>query len=146
MACPFFMPTRKLAGGAWLHPSRLPLGAGWHGLCTAHAEAITPTHNELEEFCNLGYASRCRHLPQERLWDAVRFSITRDCGERILLGYVCEFSHLPREHGTLEYAACVDEWVRPHPDLRIQRMAECHLESYLQKARAAQPLPGADHP
>ena len=81
MACPFFMPTSKLEDGGWLHPSRLPLGGGWTGHCSAPGhEGAEPTNQELRELCNLGYAASCPRLPKERAYDAVRFSIARDCG------------------------------------------------------------------
>ena len=137
MACPFFMPTRKFEDGAWLHPSRLPLGSGWHGLCTASDQQIIPSDEELREFCNLGYAANCPHLPSERVWDAVRFSVARDCEEGVLMWYACESDHRPAEHGTLEYNAADAAWIRPHGDARIQKMAECYLDSYLRKTRAA---------
>ena len=137
MACPFFMPTRKFEGGAWLHPSRLPLGSGWHGLCTASGQQIIPSDEQLKEFCNLGYAANCPHLPSERVWDAVRFSVARDCEEGVLMWYVCESDHRPAEHGTLEYNAADPAWIRPHGDARIQKMAECYLDSYLRKTRDA---------
>jgi hypothetical protein len=131
LACPFFMPTAKLDDGGWLHPSRLPLGGGWSGRCSApgHEDAELQVE-QLREFCNLGYASGCAHLPQERTSDAVRFSVTRDAGTQLLLQYVCELNHQPAGHGTLEYD-CSSGWLTPHPDPRIQRMAECYLESYL---------------
>ena len=66
LACPFFMPVQKL-DGAWLHPSRLPLGAGWDGHCSAPGhEGARPSDQELQEFCNLGYAAKCSRLPAER--------------------------------------------------------------------------------
>ncbi len=61
MACPFFMPTSKLEDGGWLHPSRLPLGGGWIGHCSAPGyEGAEPTNQELRELCNLGYATGLR--------------------------------------------------------------------------------------
>lgn len=132
MACPFFMPTRKLDGGGWLHPSRLPLGGGWHGQCYAPGrESSEPTSDELHQFCNLGYAARCPHLPKERSADAVRFSVSRDAGTQLLLQFVCEFDHRPASHGTLEYDLSLNRWIGIHADPRIQRMAECYLEAYM---------------
>lgn len=137
LACPFFMPTEKFGGGAWIHPSRLPLGAGWRGFCTAPGtQATLPADDQLTNSCNLGYARRCPNLPPERACDAVRFSIARDCETRILLWYVCEFQHLPVEHGTLEYEIGRGSWIRAHRDQRIQKMAECYLRSYTEKTRA----------
>lgn len=131
MACPYFMPTRKLEEGLWLHPSRLPLGAGWQGYCTApgHVEA-QPSTDQLRQFCNLGYAAACSRLPQQRPFDAVRFSIAREQELRLQVCYVCESGHCPAGNG-LTYDLVEARWIAQHADPRIQKMAECYLESYL---------------
>ena len=133
MACPFFMPLQKL-DGAWLYPSRLPLGAGWDGCCSAPGhEGVRPSEPELHEFCNMGYAAKCPRLPVEREFDAVRISVARDQGSRLLLWFVCESGHRPARHGTLEYDVDGQRWISPHSDFRIQKMLECYLHSYLQR-------------
>jgi len=120
--------------GAWLHPSRLPLGGGWEGRCSAPGhEGAHPSQEELHEFCNLGYATKCSRLPIEREWDAVRLSVARDQGSRLLLWFVCEIDHRPARHGTLEYDVDRREWISLHSDPRIQKMLECYLQSYLQR-------------
>ena len=148
MACPFFMPMARLENGSWPHPARLPLGGGWCGHCTAPGhEGELPPQDALEAFCNLGYASSCSWSPRERLWDAVRFAVSapresagheaRDAdavpARVLLLRYVCERDHRPVEHGDLEFDLSQATWVRRHDDARIQKMAECFLESYLKK-------------
>ncbi len=143
MACPFFMPLERLENGNWLHAERLPLGGGWSGHCTApEHEGETPSQDELREFCNLGYAEGCGRLPRERAWDSVRFAARRmgcdaekGTGGRIQIRYVCEHGHRPMEHGTLEFDAFETRWVEPHRDTRVQRMAECFLESFLAKKK-----------
>lgn len=148
MACPFFMPVARLENGSWPHPARLPLGGGWCGHCTApgHGGELPP-QDVLEAFCNLGYASSCSWSPRERLWDAVRFAVSapRESASDeargadavparvLLLRYVCERDHRPVEHGALEFDLAQATWLRRHDDARIQRMAECFLESYLKK-------------
>ena len=135
MACPFFMPTRKSENCTYIHPSRLPLGTGWEGNCTAPgAEGTMPASDELTH-CNLGYATACPRLPKERKWDAVRFAVTNDHDSRVCVAYVCEKNHLPSEHGCLEYSVVLSRWLSSHNDTRIQRMAECFLESWLVKSR-----------
>ncbi len=142
MACPFFMPIEKL-DGSWLHAERLPLGCGWSGHCTAPGhEREAPSPQELREFCNLGYAAGCGRLPRERAWDSVRFVARtaggigkNETGIRIQIQYVCEREHLPSDHGMLQFDATAERWLQSHPDLRVQRMAECFLESYLQKRK-----------
>jgi len=146
------MPVVKLENGAWPHPARLPLGCGWNGHCTApghHGEI--PGQDVLEAFCNLGYASRCTWTPPERAWDAVRFSVSapadfrkvadssqddkRSAARVLRLVFVCERDHLPAAQGDLTFNLATGAWIRPHEDPRIQKMAECFLDSYLNKSR-----------
>jgi hypothetical protein len=146
MACPYFMPVTKIENGNWPHPARLPLGLGWSGHCTAPGhEGQTPAQAVLETFCNLGYASGCSWSPPERMWDAVRFAVSAPQGRseardaaavparNLLLRYVCERDHRPVEYGDLEFDSSRAIWLRRHEDARIQKMAECFLESYRKK-------------
>ena len=148
MACPYFMPLERLEGGTWPHPARLPLGSGWRGHCTAPGhEGKVPTQDVLEAFCNLGYAGGCSWAPRERACDAVRFAVcapqniegrnrrsTSDSAvSRIRLGYVCERDHAPVGGGELEFDLANARWLRQHDDPRVQKMAECFLESYLKR-------------
>lgn len=143
MACPFFMPIEKLENGTWLHVSRLPLGCGWSGQCTAPGhEGETPSQEELQENCNLGYAESCPRMPSERKWDSVRFAAKAGGGNgksvaasTIEILYVCERRHLPAEHGTLSFDATRARWNERHHDGRVQRMAECFLGSWLEERR-----------
>jgi hypothetical protein len=142
------MPIAKLENGSWPHPARLPLGCGWSGYCTAPGhENETPSRDILEVFCNLGYATGCKWAPPQREWDSVRFSVLAplsakreaagpDSPARLLhLTYVCERDHLPVEHGELQFDLSRTACLHPHADPRLQRMAECFLESYLSKTR-----------
>jgi hypothetical protein len=132
------MPTRRFDDGEWLHPSRLPLGAGWEGYCTAPGhEGSIPDRQQLQQDCNLGYASACPRLPAQRAWDTVRFCVSRQEISVISLAYVCERNHLPREHGMLEYRLEDRRWVKPHGDRRIQAMAECFLDSWLRRRQVS---------
>jgi hypothetical protein len=141
LACPYFMPVEKLENGNWPHPARLPLGAGWRGHCTAPGhEGEAPAQNILEAFCNLGYAACCTWAPRERAWDAVRFAPcankdgnAADATRVIYIRYVCERNHRPVEDGTLEFDLSRATWLRRHNDPRIQKMAECFLDSCLKK-------------
>jgi len=146
LACPYFMPITKIENGNWPHPARLPLGCGWNGHCTAPGhENQTPAQNILEAFCNLGYASSCGWAPPQRQWDAIRFAVTAAGGRdnakaaidpqaRVLrLNYVCERNHRPVHRGELIFDLVQALWLNPHEDARIQKMAECFLESYLKK-------------
>ena len=134
MACPFFMPGERFEAIPLPHRARLPLGDGWKGLCTAPGhENSVPDDRELTDFCNLGYAKGCPHLPQERTADAVRFSVARDRDGSVLLFYIFEADHRPGEHGTIEYDCASRGWRSQHGDARIQRMAECYLEVYFER-------------
>jgi hypothetical protein len=134
LACPFFVPTEKWDGGGWLHPARLPLGGGWQGHCSAPGhEQAQLAETELREFCNLGYATKCAHLPKEREFDAVRFIISGEQGQRLLVSYVGEAGHLPVTQGQLEYDLLTMHWTSQHADPRIQRQVECYVQAYLQR-------------
>jgi hypothetical protein len=137
VACPFFLPMEKLENGSWPHPSRLPLGCGWSGHCSAPGhDGEAPSQEELQQFCNLGYADGCTRLPREREWDSVRFDArtivdAAKNNQRVQIRYICERAHLPAENGLLEFALAQASWIKRHPDARVQRMAECFLASYL---------------
>jgi hypothetical protein len=127
LACPYFMPLAKVENGSWPHPARLPLGCGWTGNCTAPGhEGESPSQDVLETFCNLGYASNCGWAPPQRAWDLAPARVLR-------LLYVCELDHRPVAHGELAIDLAMAAWLRRHDDPRIQKMAECFLESYLKK-------------
>ena len=96
----------------------------------------------------MGYAGGCGWAPAERRWDAVRFAVIApaknpiqvnthsevDAPARILrLMYVYELANLPAGQGELEFDLSAATWLRRHEDSRIQKMAECFVESYLNK-------------
>ena len=134
MSCPFFLPTEEFKEWAWHARPRLPLGDPWRGTCTAPGhDGQAPADEQLKHGCNLGYAKQCPWLPPKRSADKVAFSLARDKDEGILIYYVLEIDHTPGEHGTLLYDARTQGWIKPHPDARIQRQAECYLDSYLKR-------------
>ena len=134
LSCPYFVPTQKQDAGRWLHPSRLPLGAGFTGHCSAPGhEGTQPTEDELRELCNLGYAITCVRLPQARSCDAVRFSVSQESPAQLSIWFVCETAHRPTSHGTLQYDAAGGRWISGHCDSRIQKLAECYVHAYLAK-------------
>jgi hypothetical protein len=84
----------------------------------------------------------------ERRWDAVRFAVATpvkgpkdrntDSEEhapaRILrVIYVYEQANRPAGQGELEFDLSTTTWIRGHEDARIQKMAECFVESYRSK-------------
>ena len=99
----------------------------------------------VEAFCNLGYAGGCAWAPRERAWDAVRFAVcappsvrrtssnAENAERSIRLRFVCERNHQPAADGELEFDMAQAKWLRRHDDSRLQKMAECFLETYLKK-------------
>ncbi len=83
----------------------------------------------MREFCNLGYATACPHLPPGRDWDAVRFSVARTGSEQVTISFVCELNHAPVEHGKLTFDLVNDAWLDP-ADARVLRLAACYVQSY----------------
>jgi hypothetical protein len=130
LACPYFVPREIVNDGSWPHPLRLPLGAGWTGHCRASGQERTPSDAHIREFCNLGYATSCPHLPPQRDWDAVRFSMARVGKEQIAICFVCELAHAPVEHGKLNFDLASETWLNPHSDPRVQTLANSYLEVY----------------
>lgn len=130
LACPFFVPLEIVNDGSWPHAARLPLGAGWTGSCCASGQDLAAEEAHVRDFCNLGYASACPHLPRSRDWDAVRFSIARAGSEQITLTYACEYGHAPVNHGTLIYDVSRETWHETHPDPRVHRLATSFLHAY----------------
>jgi hypothetical protein len=131
MPCPYFIPTERFDDAGWAHPLRLPLGAGFRGLCGAPGhDGAVPNDQELKQ-CNLGYARDCSRLPQDRAADAVRFSIVRDRDGQVSICYVAELNYLPCEHGNLHYELGGKQWTNLHANQRVQTQAECFLQSYL---------------
>jgi len=132
VACPFFVPVEIVNDGLWLHPSRLPLGAGWTGKCCASGQEMAASETHLREFCNLGYANACPHLPLRRDWDAVRFSVARAGREQVTICFVCELDHAPVEHGELTFDLGSEVWLNAHADAdaRVLTLAGRYLETY----------------
>jgi hypothetical protein len=54
-------------------------------------------------------------------------------GRVVHLCYVCERNHRPVEQGSLQYDLSQMRWMVRHSDPRVQKMAECFLESYLNR-------------
>jgi hypothetical protein len=154
LACPFFVPLEIISDGSWPHPSRLPLGAGWRGNCGAATQEKPASEDQVRDFCNLGYASACPHLPLHREWDAIRFSIAQVSPEHVTICFVCELAHAPVESGNLTFDLAgnvllganvyshvdsqvdsqvnsqVDSQVDSHNDPRVVRLATSYLQTY----------------
>lgn len=135
MACPFFLPSRRLEIAGWVRPPRFPLGDPFGGACHARpADVVEPPEARQRELCNCGYArGRCDRFPGESTADAVRFSVTDDTPDRLLVVYVVEKDHAPAEHGTLEYAVADARLNGPVISDVLVQQARAFLESYLRR-------------
>jgi hypothetical protein len=131
MACPFFLPVRRLDQGAWVHPPRLPLGDPYLGECHADpAGPHEPPEAHQRELCNCGYARfRCSHFPEDAAADAVRFSILKDSDGCTELVYIVEKDHAPAEHGKLTYWMEEDRLDGPHTSDLLTRQARAFLSA-----------------
>jgi hypothetical protein len=49
----------------------------------------------------------------------------------VTLRYVMETAHQPAGDGALEYDRSLGRWISTYPEPRVQKMAECFLQSYL---------------
>jgi hypothetical protein len=137
LACPFFMPTQRSEDASYLHPHRLPLGGPFDGHCCAPGHESSQLSPEDMKECNLGYASQCSRLPQERTSDAVRFAVIRESNTQVFLRFVCEKNYRPAGDGVLEFDSQQASWTTTHSTPQIQKMAECYLDSY--RSRRTQP-------
>jgi hypothetical protein len=123
VACPYFIPERRMEDRTWIRPPRMPLGALYAGRCAASAEEPPPARQR--ELCNHGYArGACSCFPPEARADAVRFSFTPE--QR--LRYVLERDHAPVEHGVIDPASA------PAP---LNAQARAFLEAFSGQAAAA---------
>lgn len=145
MACPFFVPSRRLENTGWVRPPRLPLGDYFGGACYAQPSGVIELpESRQRELCNCGYArGKCDRFPSGSTADAVRFSVTDDTPNRLLMVYVVEKDHAPAKFGTLEYLiaeAHLDGL--PISDILVQQ-ARAFLESYLRHRVAREQVSSA---
>ena len=132
MACPFFAPSQRLETTGWVRPPRYPLGDLFSGTCHASSSNLTEGHHD--DPCNFGYArGRCDRFPGGNAADAVRFSVTEDTPNRLLVAYVVEKDHAPVEFGTLEYVIADARLDGPPISDVLVQQARAFLESYLSR-------------
>jgi hypothetical protein len=131
VACPFFLPVRRIGSGGWNPAPRLPLGDAYGGVCHARASAPFEPPEEIQrELCNCGYARRrCSHFPDNGAADAVRFSVIGDQDGRVTLVYILEKDHAPMEHGLMDYDATAA--LEP-----LASQARAFIESYRRQRNA----------
>ncbi len=127
------MPAERF-DSTWPFPQRLPLGAGWSGTCTAPGHnGAPPTAEELTSGCNLGYAKSCSRLPADRHADAVRFALGEERDGVLRVLFICEREYLPASFGELLYDRKRGAWAKTHHEGCVQRMAECYLQTQLER-------------
>jgi hypothetical protein len=132
VACPYFYPEQRHEAELWMHRGRLPLGDGFQGKCMAPGcGERTPSDEELKDFCNLGYASGCGHIPQEREADAVHFAACD--GKLVQVKFVTVREHAAARHGVLEFDAELRRWKGEDSDPTLQRMADVYVEGWLRR-------------
>ena len=143
MACPFFVPSRRLDISGWVRPPRFPLGDPFSGACHARpADIVEPPEARQRELCNCGYArGRCDRFPGDSAADAVRFSITDDTPNRLLVVYVIEKDHAPAGHGTLEYEVNDARLEGPSISDILAQQVRAFLESYVSRRAKVQAAP-----
>ena len=143
MACPYFVPSRRLEIAGWVRPPRLPLGDPFGGSCHAlPAEVIEPPEARQRELCNCGYArGRCDRFPAASPGDAVRFSILGETRTALAIVYVVEKDHAPAEYGTLEYVIAEARLEGPPIGDILTQQARAFLESYLGRQARVQAAP-----
>jgi len=133
MACPYFVPTEKIAEAVDGCRVRPPLGALYKGFCAAGEEKIEPPDAEtLDRRCNFGYARPvCGHFPADPGPDAVRFSVTKDDGRRVRMLFSMERDHRPFRNGRIEFDRDGDSWTGVETDTILYDQAQAYLRSYL---------------
>lgn len=136
MPCPFFVPAQPFTGHAAI--PFWPLAEPRRGSCSVAPPDEQPGDAELKKWCNFGYACGCRFLPKEREADKASFSVIRSEGEILLICCVLEKDHRPVSIRTLQFHRELSRWLSVHPDARIQRQAECYMESRLRLSANAQ--------
>ena len=62
-----------------------------------------------------------------------RIATVGELAERLQIQFVLESRHLPVEYGKLQYDRVSQCWASEHSDSRIQRLADCFLQAYLER-------------
>jgi hypothetical protein len=139
VACPYFIPDELCAREPWPHRERLPLGDGFAGRCGAQLPESRCDDQALRQHCNLGYAdigyanvgaAPCPHLPTQRDFDAVRFTVQSKSPVLLRVQFACERSHLPALSGELHYDRASMTW-QPPPDARLLQLAQAAVRAWM---------------
>ena len=116
----------------------LPLRDFWAGVCHAESAAFEPDERVLHECCNMGYArGKCSRFPSGSGPDTVRFAITADSGQMILVSFATEKDHYPHSHGVLEFSRAAGKFQTANADSLLEKQAGAYLASYLRRRPAS---------
>jgi hypothetical protein len=134
MACPFFEPS-DLVKAPRRPGVRLPLLDEYEGLCHASGTVAEPAPTMLATACNQGYARACPNHPLADRPSAMRYSVTAQTEQELIVLWIEEQAYEPVRRGTV----CFD--VRsgvaaPVPPPAISAQVTAFCRSYL--ARCAQ--------
>src|SRR5262249_52130343 len=102
----------------------------------SHA-GLRPSDDELKTACNVGYATGCTRLPQQRDADAVRFALGEERNGLLRVRFAYEREHLPAGHGELIYETATRRWQTAHTNPCLLRMAECYIASQMARRNSA---------
>ena len=139
MSCPYFHPLRQGSPQEGLHLGVLPLGNFWTGECYADPlHPFSPDRAVTHRLCNIGYArGSCACIPPGDGPDAVRFTVSSECGSHIGLYYVLERDHHPFAHGPLDYDTVARAWTVAPGTAALAAQAQAYLESFLRRKSEA---------
>ena len=136
MACPWFLPRTPIRERRGAVAQRAPLGELWTGMCRAPGQEPAAIGETLCNPCNTGYAGRaCSRFPQDGPADAVRFHVTSDKADELLLQYVFERQWWPAGHGVLQYSVTRGEVSPAAADEILRAQAEAFAKSWIFKTR-----------
>src|SRR4051812_35599363 len=125
MACPYFVPVRRLDA---VQQTPSPLGGLFSGSCAAGGNTGSP--KRLRDCCNMGYSrGRCDDFPGGDAADAVRFAIARPEPGCVSVKYSIERDHLPVSHGCLNFDKAARTFDPPVPAKTLEALASAYIES-----------------
>ena len=67
----------------------------------------------------------------------MRFVLGEEKDGVLRVRFSCERDYLPAGHGELLYEKSSDTWLLKHEDARVQRMAECYVETQIERRAAS---------
>jgi len=126
MACPYFLPGRRMADSKDVPGWKMPLGGVFDGECRLpELPAWKPPEERLRQCCNTGYpAGCCERFPANSPFDLIRLLIVEEGDRSAKLLYVYEKDHQPAGKGELTV---------PAGGGVLETQAETYWNSYLER-------------